>query len=589
MIALLSIFLTIAILALTGASGFRWSLFLIPAMTAAAAAWVRRSDTASLHNPVLLFGILFVFFALLSVLPVPPPFDTFPQTRRNIQNRTAEAAFETAEELNLAHNKLALFSLSRNRSGSARMLLLILAAMAIGSSASSLPQRRRRQTLLFLAGTGFLIAALGYASQHPFPQEKTIWWLFNIPHGRPVGCFLNRNHFGGFLAMLLPVPAMLFAREVSLRRRKSLLAVFLIFIATMSFALIMSLSRGAWIAGSASMIITFGYLWIKRGRSAVIPIVLMSLLIAITLRLSATESARQRFEEFRQDTTKPQITLRFQTWRDSLRVMAAYPLLGTGLNAFEMVIPRHRSTTTRKSISHAENEYLQLPCELGAAGILVFGLLVAGIYRWASINSRKIPDEADFPWHRAIMLGSTAALLSHSFFDFVIRSPLYLLTYVAVICCCAGPGISPIRQNQSSHRTIKLISIWTGALFVIAATCFFNRQISCHDSSDWLETASSSDLCEALEWAPTSWQIWYHLGRNAIMAGDKESRTFGEQCISQALHYDPANYRVWKELCLVRLSLGDRHGARQAFRELRQLRSWVRVPGMTDVNENKTK
>ena len=54
----------------------------------------------------------------------------------------------------------------------------------------------------------------------------------------------------------------------------------------------------------------------------------------------------------------------------------------------------------------------------------------------------------------------------------------------------------------------------------------------------------------------------------------------GESCFSQAAAYDPNNYRLWREVGLLRLRLDDRAGARAAFQRVHELRTWVDFPAV---------
>ena len=70
--------------------------------------------------------------------------------------------------------------------------------------------------------------------------------------------------------------------------------------------------------------------------------------------------------------------MRVNTWKDSVKIVRHYPVTGVGANAFRMIFPQYRNASTRKSFTHVENEYLQLPAELGIIGTLA-ALLFAGV------------------------------------------------------------------------------------------------------------------------------------------------------------------------------------------------------------------
>src|SRR5207247_1634834 len=57
--------------------------------------------------------------------------------------------------------------------------------------------------------------------------------------------------------------------------------------------------------------------------------------------------------------------LRFEVWKETLRMASRYPILGVGLGAFEHVIPRFKDPAQILAFLHPENDYLYLLAEGG--------------------------------------------------------------------------------------------------------------------------------------------------------------------------------------------------------------------------------
>jgi hypothetical protein len=118
------------------------------------------------------------------------------------------------------------------------------------------------------------------------------------------------------------------------------------------------------------------------------------------------------------------------------------------------------------------------------------------------------------------------------------------------------------------------------ALILATAVALQGMRLYNFDSSDFMQKAGPNDLCRVLAWNPTSWQAWYHLGRTAIDKPDGTGVKLGEYCMTRATEYDPNNYRLWRELCLVRISLNDNEGSDEAYRNLKHLRTWQQIDEM---------
>ena len=69
-------------------------------------------------------------------------------------------------------------------------------------------------------------------------------------------------------------------------------------------------------------------------------------------------------------------SFRLDTWKDTLRLAAASPLLGHGLGAFHDAYPRFKRGHGILRVEHAENDYLETLAETGALGL---GLALAGL------------------------------------------------------------------------------------------------------------------------------------------------------------------------------------------------------------------
>ena len=141
---------------------------------------------------------------------------------------------------------------------------------------------------------------------------------------------------------------------------------------------------------------------------------------------------------------------RVHVWKDTIRIIKNYPLLGTGLGTFNAVYPYYKSFPVRYRYPHAENDYLQLFAETGGMGISLLILLIfsffSPIFRLNPLavsgrrSSRSPPGKQRkyILSRRFLIAGGSAALIAllfHSFFDFNLHIPANLLLFSALAGC----------------------------------------------------------------------------------------------------------------------------------------------------------
>jgi O-antigen ligase len=521
-----------------------------------------------------------VILLCLTAIPIPRFLDGICGSNRAHQNELARKALDKAADLHLVERSSQGIAVTRNRAGTMRIILLVVSGIAAAALSSYLPRAWKERYLKSLVLIVLLVAAAGYVSQWLIPQGKRIWWYFAVPHGQPVvGCFLNRNHFGGFVAMLCPAAGMLFADNIG-RKRFMSAAVWGIASLLMGIAAIMSLSRGAWLAYAASMLTVTLLLFSRRKVVTGVGMVLLMAGVLWGVTRLSNEELENRAESMMNIQDNESAVMRLTTWADSLKIMPQYPFIGTGANGFRMVFPQYRTASTRKSFTNAENEYVQIPVEFGLIGVgLILIFSTSLVWTWLAKRDAAAPN-------RVIELsvaGAVVAVLVHASLDFALRVPLYSVAFASLLGLVISPDQEETRVSNSGR--LHRIAVPIAGLLLAIIVASYGRRIYDFDSSDFFETAKAPDLGRALAWSPTSWEAWYHLGRiSSSMFADGKTLQFGEQCITQAVAYDPNNYRLWEILVRVRLRRNDIEGAQAAYLRLKHLRDWVRIPELDSLN-----
>lgn len=573
---------TLICLAILGGGIFPFVTGLVAVLLCTAGMFTNDCHTSPNKSLLTIFIIIFISTLTLTVIPLPSSIINLTSPNISSQNQAVEQAIKDSAHIGLLKEFHPYFSISRNRSGTIRMILLIIAGLASASLSKRLHCTQKMQYLKNIVLVATILAVAGYLSQWVFPQGKKIWWTFDALHGDPVGCFINRNHFGGFLAMLCPSAMVLSINSLMKKRTLPILLWCSSFILIL-FAILSSLSRGAWIATLIALTVTTCLLWSSNKNKYLLAsgaVLVLSLTILVALKTNT--ELRVRANSLANITESTSAQMRMETWRDSLRIFPDYALLGTGMNAFRMVFPQYRTSSSRKEFKHCENEYVQILVETGAIGItLITFIMLCVSKKW--IANFDIRDANNAVLNIGIA-GAVVAALAHACFDFAIRVPLYFITLTSLIGLVITPNTTLANSMPDDKYNKKLCAagLFLSMLFIVLA----GKNIDRMDSSDFIKSSHPDSLSKILTWSPSSWQAWYQLGNTSISSALPDSYVFGEKCITMATNYDPLNYRLWERLARVRLHMNDKSGALNAYSTLQQLRTWIKIEEIERLKQN---
>jgi len=297
-----------------------------------------------------------------------------------------------------------------------RQTLTILFFLAFAFiAASNFLVTRERLLRLANALTIFGAALAAFALVQHFAWNGSFYWL--RPTSQSVfGPFVNRNHFAGYMAMLMPVPLALILHVV--RGHGRLLFGFAA--ALMGTAAIVSNSRSGVISLAGSMVFMMILNTVCRNRDiagghrpplqrTIGPIALVALaVIAGVLWIGASEILEHFGDAVDQlvQSGTPDVG-RATIWQGTLNAIRHHPVLGVGLGALVTVFPTYETVPSLLRINYAHNDYLQILAEAGAAGGIIVVWFIAvvlfGVYR--GIRSRD-------PLPAAMALASGAGIIA---------------------------------------------------------------------------------------------------------------------------------------------------------------------------------
>jgi O-antigen ligase len=143
---------------------------------------------------------------------------------------------------------------------------------------------------------------------------------------------------------------------------------------------------------------------------------------------------------------------RFAVWRDALRVIRDFPIVGTGLNTFGRVMLVYQKSAENVQVQQAYSDYLQLAAE---GGLLV--LVPAAIAVWLAVREirRRFAEAGVSETTYWIRVGAVAALCGiavQETVEFSLQMPGNAALF-AVICGIALHR-APVRERDTTPAGI---------------------------------------------------------------------------------------------------------------------------------------
>lgn len=285
--------------------------------------------------------------------------------------------------------------------------------------------------------------------------------------GVATGTFVNPNHYGALLSLgLFAVLALLHdlwrQRETRDPGRGPKASLAASAAAVIVIALIWSASRGALFCAAGGLAL-WGLLSLGSLASGQARRVAAGLLGALILVLVAGAIWMRPPEPLIDSLEGSGLTLgnRLTMWGDGLDMLAAFPVLGTGLGTYGTVADLFRSPDLRFRTVHAHSDYLEWAVEGGAPGVLlvIAFLVITGSAALGLLRRRR---------ERALsvaLAAGLAALAVHEAVDFSLQ-----LAGVAVPAAVAlGAMLAPWARRETQGPRPRKRATWALTLAVATA------------------------------------------------------------------------------------------------------------------------
>ncbi len=311
--------------------------------------------------------------------------------------------------------------------------------------------RQIRRIVVIIVAVGLLESFYGLGEY--FSGRHQIFFYKKQASFSVSGTFVNKNHFAGYMAMVIPLTfGVLFARleersQVSLKKlvrlfdekyMKALLVSLLLFV--MIGAELLSGSRGGAVSFACGMIclsiLAHSRRLLRKWAVVVLVLVIVAVGIAVLLGYDLIVARLQTLKELESESS---FQYRHTVWKDTLSLFRDFPILGSGLGTFVHIFPRYKTSLAELRFTHTENDYLQMLAETGIIGSLL--VLCGGvIFFYTTLKAWK---QRQSRWSIILTAGGISGMFSivvHSSIDFNLHIPsnAFLFSVIAALSYVAA-------------------------------------------------------------------------------------------------------------------------------------------------------
>ncbi len=300
--------------------------------------------------------------------------------------------------------------------------------------------RQQLRTTRRIVGLAFILVLVGSGEAVfglvQYLRDATTVLGYPTPNiGTVNATYFSHNHFAGFLILILPIAIGLFVGAINIEKKMFLF----ILIGVMGTALVLALSRGAFLGFAVAMMGFLLFFILKRIREGerIWKILLALTLVGIVIVAGIVYigfspiAHRTLVQSFIPDAETIEKEIRFPLWRSGLQLVKDFPIFGSGLGTFEFMIERYRplELAQQQEAVYAHNDYLQLAIEMGIPALFV---VVWGLFRFVRTMLRAYFAHEDQLLSSIVLGGASSciAIAVQSFFDFNLHIPAN-----AVLCC----------------------------------------------------------------------------------------------------------------------------------------------------------
>jgi len=416
---------------------------------------------------------------------------------------------------------LSLFGTRWRHFGAVTQVALLVWAMVAAGSFVARPESLRMA--LRMCSVAAILAGL-YAILQLFGVDPVMdldFYKLNLPGQvmRPPASFGHAGYFAGFESVVFFT-----ALASALRESKSVWrAVHFLAAAMAVIGVLVSGTRAGVVAIAFGLAIVFGQpgTSVIRGKVLVGLLALVAVVAGGILLTPSGKNLRERAQQWGQDPGGTRLPL----WKDTLALVAARPIVGSGPEMFVVSFPAYQSkslTIAYPDFQHESphNMFLDVMASQGLVGlaVLMFGVGLAVAF------ARKAPAQ-DRPTARLLLAGLAACVLFHQFFVFTLPNAGVFLLLIAALAALADPRAGDSGPAEASQRSESFLfraavelmgSILLAALVQVALTDYrFARIHAALRRGDLEGAATTHQSAIRTQWLGYAPELWYSQQMNA--------------------------------------------------------------------------
>jgi O-antigen ligase len=315
---------------------------------------------------------------------------------------------------------------------------------------------------LILTGASLALTAIFQKATH----TQAIYGFWALQSSKETfGPFGNKNHFAGWMLMVLPIGLGYFLGLVEQEFqnpkrdwRKRILwfgslessEILLVGFASglMGLSLVLTLSRSGITAFLVALLIIGWGITRRRAARAhkILGVACLVCLAIVSIEWTGTDSVLARFAALGGSG----LAGRLGPWRDTIRIIQDFPVAGTGLNTYGQAMMFYQTVDLPNLYVWAHNDYLQLAADggllLGVPIAVLVGLFVREV-------RRRFRERADDPIGYSIRLGAVTGLLAvalQDIVDFSLQIPGNTALFILLCAVAAARGRNRKDVSQMS-------------------------------------------------------------------------------------------------------------------------------------------
>jgi O-antigen ligase len=366
----------------------------------------------------------------------------------------------------IAYRPPVVHSLSLQPSKSVVVLLLFLAFGLLFLGTLRAIKRLRLDWLVSqFMGLGTAMALLGIVQFAFLNKDAPLLYGFWRPNygAAPFGPFINKNHFAGWMVMVLPVVvaygcAVFLAtprpysahRRLWLRWLATVEASRFLLVVVASLVMVLSVVLTGSRSGIASLMAAFACLgvavWreLPAGRPRWMAVGAMAFLVVAALGWGGADTLVGRFSK-----APDEFEGRLSAWRDASLMVRDFPWFGIGLGSFERAMLVYQTADRSSIYAQTHNDYLQLVTEGGA--LVITPVVVTVMMLFQIVRRRLLPGQEP-PLDAWVRMGAVAGLvgiLTQSLVEFSLQMPGNAVLFVILLAIAIH---RPRESRPHAHR-----------------------------------------------------------------------------------------------------------------------------------------